>query len=200
MTRSMHRVFPGFLGLICAAALLGASAAHAAPYEVRQGDTLKTVASTFNLSVKQLAAANGLSPAAHLKAGAILEIPGGSTLPRPDITEPGGNLKALTGPASSGYAHIPAATPRPQPEARPLPVNPEFRSAVDAVTPSEQITREPKTYNRAAPGVSAVLHQDAKTEIKGVFSLPGGNAKGASQGGQEAGSSPSAGVLLRRSF
>jgi LysM repeat protein len=45
------------------------------PHVIARGETLTSVAAADGLSVAQLAAANGLSPDAHLIAGATLEIP-----------------------------------------------------------------------------------------------------------------------------
>jgi len=193
----------GLAGLLFVASWPGC--AHAGPHEVRQGETLKSIAASNNISVKDLAQANGLAANSRLKKGQVLQVPDRPALLRPDITVPGENLKALTEPRSQGYSKIepPAQQSPGKPARRGVTIAPEFRPAVEAVTPQSPVAREPKTYDRSAPGVTAVIHQDDKTEIRGVFNLPG-SAPGAShQGGRtdhEAGSSPAAGVLLRRSF
>jgi N-acetylmuramoyl-L-alanine amidase len=59
-----------------AAMLAGPSAASAAfPHVVVRGESLSSVAAADGLTVRELAAANGLSPRAHLFAGSTLLIP-----------------------------------------------------------------------------------------------------------------------------
>ena len=200
-TRLVSRLLtvPGCLLALCV--LLGA--AQAAPYKVRKGDTLATVAAANSISVKDLALANKLPAGARLKPGQVIQVPESPALPRPDITIPGENLKSLTEPeAQGGQGYSKVEPPKPaapgKPAKRGVTLAPEFRPAVDAVTPKSDVQREPKTYDRSAPGVSAVIRQDDKTEIRGVVNLPGGkNQPGRTDHDS---SSPSAGVLLRRSF
>ncbi|WP_243366991.1 LysM peptidoglycan-binding domain-containing protein [Fundidesulfovibrio soli] len=200
-TRLVSRLLTGSGCLLALCIMLGA--AHAGPYEVRKGDTLKSFAAANNISVKDLTQANKLPSGARLKPGQIIQVPDAPALPRPDITIPGENLNSLTGQnAQGGQGYSKIEPPKPaasgKPSKRGVTVAPEFRPAVDAVTPKTDVQKEPKTYDRSAPGVSAVIHQDDKTEIRGVVNLPGGQ-KQPGQPDREA-SSPSAGVLLRRSF
>jgi LysM repeat protein len=55
-------------------ALPSAAAAYT-PHDIAPGESLYSIAAADGLSVGQLAAANGLSPSAHLLAGATLQIP-----------------------------------------------------------------------------------------------------------------------------
>jgi N-acetylmuramoyl-L-alanine amidase len=60
---------------IAAAFALPATASASVTHTVRHGETLTSVAAADGLSIGQLAAANGISPAAQLAAGAELVIP-----------------------------------------------------------------------------------------------------------------------------
>jgi soluble lytic murein transglycosylase-like protein len=60
---------------IAAALAVPATAAASVTHTVRHGETLTSVAAADGLSIGQLAAANGISPAAQLVAGAELLIP-----------------------------------------------------------------------------------------------------------------------------
>jgi LysM repeat protein len=62
--------------LVCVA-LLGA-AGSAGSYKVRRGDTLIGIAGRFDVSVRSLAAANGVSTSHHVIAGRTLTVPGAS--------------------------------------------------------------------------------------------------------------------------
>ncbi|MFP5221639.1 MAG: hypothetical protein ACLGSA_05065 [Acidobacteriota bacterium] len=83
-------------------------------------------------------------------------------------------------------------------------LKPEVRPAVEAVTPQDSIGREPKTFERSSPGLAATLHTGNDTEITGVFNMPGSHGNSLRPYGQPGGPgnapSPSAGVLLKRSF
>lgn len=83
-------------------------------------------------------------------------------------------------------------------------LKPEVRPAVEAVTPQDSIGREPKTFERSSPGLAATLHSGNDTEITGVFNIPGSHGNSLRPYGQPGGlssaPSPSAGVLLKRSF
>lgn len=84
-----------------------------------------------------------------------------------------------------------------------IPLTPEFRPPVDALTPPETVGREPKTYERTAPGLSATIHAGSDTEIQGVFSLPGSTSGSTRPYGQpELGAkpAPSGGVMFKRTF
>ncbi|WP_243361208.1 hypothetical protein [Fundidesulfovibrio terrae] len=80
---------------------------------------------------------------------------------------------------------------------------PEFRPAVDTLTPSDSIAREPKTYDRLTPGISAIIHPGKDTEIQGVFNLPEAKVGSMRPYGQPEGGAKSAasgGVMLKKSF
>lgn len=84
-----------------------------------------------------------------------------------------------------------------------IPLAPEFRPPVDALTPPDTVDREPKTYERTSPGLSATIRAGDGTEIQGVFSLPGSTSGSARPYGQpELGAkpAPSGGVMLKRTF
>ena len=72
----MRRVRPAVTALVCVA-LLGA-AGSAGSYKVRRGDTLIGIAGRLGVSVRSLAAANGLSTSHRVIAGRTLTVPGGS--------------------------------------------------------------------------------------------------------------------------
>jgi N-acetylmuramoyl-L-alanine amidase len=75
-----------------------ASAAPGGGYRVASGDTLSAIAARYGVTVRSLAAANGLNPAGVLPAGATLTIPG-ATLTTPVATPPD-----ATPPAASAGA------------------------------------------------------------------------------------------------
>lgn len=82
-------------------------------------------------------------------------------------------------------------------------LSPEFRPAVDTLTPSDSVAREPKTYDRLTPGVSAIIHPGKDTEIQGVFNLPEPKVGSMRPYGQPEGGAKSAasgGVMLKKSF
>jgi hypothetical protein len=83
-----------------------------------------------------------------------------------------------------------------------LPLTPEFRPAVDALTPNISVDREPKTVERTAPGLSATLRAGSDTEIIGVFNLPSNASSVRPYGQPESGpkAAPSGGVMLKHSF
>ena len=56
-----------------------AAAPSAGPYVVQPGDTLSAIAARAGMGTDELAVANGIDPAAPLLAGAVLQVPGGST-------------------------------------------------------------------------------------------------------------------------
>jgi len=56
-----------------------AAAPGAGSYVVQPGDTLSAIAARAGMGTEELAAANGIDPAAPLLAGAVLQVPGGST-------------------------------------------------------------------------------------------------------------------------
>ena len=56
-----------------------AAAPNAGSYVVQPGDTLSAIAARAGMGTEELAAANGIDPAAPLLAGAVLQVPGGST-------------------------------------------------------------------------------------------------------------------------
>lgn len=73
----MRRARAAVTALVCVA-LLGA-AGSAGSYKVKRGDTLIGIAGRFGVSVRSLAAANGVSTSHHVIAGRTLTVPGGST-------------------------------------------------------------------------------------------------------------------------
>jgi hypothetical protein len=106
---------------------------------------------------------------------------------------PGGSIKEIApGPAKAGSS-----------QSSPSRLSPEFRPAVEALTPSNSIAREPKTYDRLTPGISAVLYPGKDTEIQGVFNLPEQKVGSMRPYGQPEGGAKSAasgGVMLKKSF
>lgn len=86
-------------------------------------------------------------------------------------------------------------------------LQPEVRPPVEAVTPSaspnDPAGRDPKTYDRTSPGLTATLRSGSNTEILGVFSLPGspgGSVRPYGQPDNTGTPAPSGGVMLKRSF
>ena len=79
-------------------------------YKVRNGDTLTGIARSFNLSLKELAAANKISNSNKLKIGQVLTIPGenksASVTPAPAAKTP---TPAVKTPAAAGETSAPAA-------------------------------------------------------------------------------------------
>jgi soluble lytic murein transglycosylase-like protein len=61
------------------------AAAPNAGYVVQPGDTLSAIAARAGTSVDGLAVANGIDPAELLLAGAVLQVPGGSTEAAPSV-------------------------------------------------------------------------------------------------------------------
>lgn len=57
-----------------AAALIAPAVANADSYTVKSGDTLSEIASTYNTTVEQLSALNGISNADFITVGQILEL------------------------------------------------------------------------------------------------------------------------------
>jgi N-acetylmuramoyl-L-alanine amidase len=83
---------------IAAAFVLPATASASVTHTVRHGETLTSVASADGLSIGQLAAANGISPAAELVAGTALVIPAQGA-------------PATAAAPAAGFPSAPAATP-----------------------------------------------------------------------------------------
>jgi LysM repeat protein len=80
-----------------------AAAPSAGSYVVQPGDSLSAIAARAGMSTDELAAANGIDPAAPLLAGAVLQVPGGSTeaAPSEDEAAPSEGTGTQTGQASS---------------------------------------------------------------------------------------------------
>jgi len=81
-------------------------------------------------------------------------------------------------------------------------IRPVMRPAVDIVTPKDAVSRAPKEFDAAAPGLKATLRTNEGIDITGVI-----NAPGSSQGTKslpalerEAPAGTSAGVLLQKTF
>jgi hypothetical protein len=113
--------------------------------------------------------------------------------PQAQSSNPGGSIKEIApGAAKNGSS-----------QSAPSRLSPEFRPAVEALTPSDTIAREPKTYDRLTPGVSAVLYPGKDTQIQGVFNLPEQKVGSMRPYGQPEGGAKSAasgGVMLKKSF
>jgi len=71
-------ILGGKLRIVAAATVLAlAASAHVSGYTVQRGDTLSGIAKRHGVSVKALAAANGITDPDRVYAGARLQIPGG---------------------------------------------------------------------------------------------------------------------------
>src|SRR4051794_13992567 len=81
----------------------GGAPPAAGGYVVRAGDTLSGLAANAGVSLSQIAAANGLDPAAPLLTGTVLKLPSGSPAP-PRATQP-----------APAQRVVPAAAPEPTP-------------------------------------------------------------------------------------
>ena len=75
---------------------------EALSYQVKPGDTLFSIASTFGVKVSSILTANGMTNPDYLKVGQLLSIPGGQP-PSDDL-------------AASPLAQLPAQIPPPAPE------------------------------------------------------------------------------------
>jgi hypothetical protein len=119
------------------------------------------------------------------------------TQPDTSAMAPGNNQPMGNGIKDFG-SKASTETPSKQPG---MFLSPEFRSPVNALTPADPIGREP-TYDRNAPGISAIIHSGKNTEIRGMFSLPGSHSGTARPYGQEPGGkdAPSGGVMLKQTF
>jgi LysM repeat protein len=95
--------------ILTAAAFVGVGgtdiASASVTHTVRHGETLTSVAAADGLSIGQLAAANGISPAAQLVAGTELVIPAqGAPAPAPAAPAAGSSsAPAATAASSGGY-------------------------------------------------------------------------------------------------
>jgi hypothetical protein len=115
-----------------------------------------------------------------------------------NVIEPGNSLPLGNSIKDMG-SRAKAESPSKQPG---MFLSPEFRSPVHALTPADPIGREP-TYDRNAPGVSAIIHSGKNTEIRGLFSLPGtssGTARPYGQPVNAGNDAPSGGVMLKQTF
>lgn len=115
-----------------------------------------------------------------------------------NVIEPGNSL-----PLGNGIKDMGSGAKTESPSKQPaMFLSPEFRSPVNALTPADPIGRDP-SYDRNAPGVSAIIHSGKNTEIHGVFSLPGSHSGTPRPYGQPEGGgkdAPSGGVMLKQTF
>lgn len=195
-----------FLSMILAglASVFCCGPVFAATVLVRPGDTLERLAHTHKVSPVALAQANNLKPAAPLKPGTVLTLPGPAG-EHAGILPPDANAhEIIAGKPVPGVKGLNAA---PQQNAavkgKDALLMPEMRPAVDALTPGSAIAREPKTYDRTAPGITATLHPGSNTEILGVFNLPGSTTTSTRPYGLPENApqnAPSGGVMLKRTF
>jgi LysM repeat protein len=83
-----------------------AASPSAGSYVVQPGDTLSAIAAGVGMSVHELAASNGIDPEAPLLAGAVLQVPGGSTeaATSEDEAEPSEGTGPEAGQAASSGA------------------------------------------------------------------------------------------------
>ncbi len=89
-----------------------ASAPAAGDYLVQPGDTLSGIAAAHGLGVDQLAAANGLDPAALLVSGTTISVPGAGTAATPTPTSVSPDAAA----APADAAPVPADAAQPTAE------------------------------------------------------------------------------------
>jgi LysM repeat protein len=78
-----------------------AAAPSAGSYVVQPGDSLSAIAARAGMSTEELAAANGIDPAAPLLAGAVLQVPGGSSEAAPSAG-PGAPAAEVAGSEPDG--------------------------------------------------------------------------------------------------
>jgi LysM repeat protein len=107
-----------------------AAAGGAGAYVVQPGDTLSAIAARAGIPLDQLAAANGLDPAAPLLAGTVLQLTGAGT--------PGAS-SATAGPSQVSTPATPGAAAASQPvgqAAEGSPVNPPYPTP-QTVSPTE---------------------------------------------------------------
>jgi LysM repeat protein len=104
-----------------------ATAPSAGSYVVQPGDTLSAIAAREGMSINELAVTNGIDPEAPLLAGAILQVPDGSSeaAPSEDEAGPSEGTGAQAGQAASSGSAGESSTGEP-----PYPTE-------ETVTPSE---------------------------------------------------------------
>lgn len=203
----MNKISAIILGVVLAglAAMFCCEPVQAATVLVWPGDTLEWLAHIYMVSPTALARANGLSPYRALEPGMLLTLPGPTGM-RALLLPPQVSAHDLvTGTHLSGVKDIdPTLSRESQTSSKSKAwLMPEMRPAVDALTPGSQFAREPKTYDRTAPGLTATIRPGGNTEIQGVFNLPGSSTVSARPYGiPENGNqtSPSGGVMLKRTF
>jgi N-acetylmuramoyl-L-alanine amidase len=110
-------------GLVGAAPATAAAPAPQGAYTVRPGDTLSGLAASAGVSLKAMAAMNGLDPAGVLLAGTVVKLPAGAPAPA---------RAAQPAPAATV---VPAAAPEPTP-ARVGASTIQSAAAANGVSPS----------------------------------------------------------------
>ena len=178
--------------------------AYAETVTVNRGDTLQTIAKANNVPVKTLAKLNGLAPGSKLTPGATLILPTSPT-DRQALLPPDSSAHDIVSQKpDQGVKEMPAVSkPGNSGNSDPVGLKPELRPAVDTITPSSSVAREPKTFDRGSPGLSATIHTSSNTEILGVFNLPGnptGSVRPYGQPELGAKPAPSGGVMFKRTF
>jgi LysM repeat protein len=106
-----------------------AAASSAGSYVVQPGDSLSAIAARAGMSIDELAAANGIDPAAPLLAGAVLQVPGVSSEAAPSEDEPAPS-------EGSGVQAGPTASSQPVGEAGSSTGEPPYPTE-ETVTPSQ---------------------------------------------------------------
>lgn len=183
------------------ASLLFPHPSFALEHTVRRGETLFSVARTYRLDPAALAKANGLPPDSRLRAGAKLTVPGlKDAMPDPLAD----HRELLKGGSGTGVKAVGRTAPA-EAGARPKGVvlTPNVLPAAESMTPRATVDRDPKTFRRSGAGVRASFLTDPETEIIGIVGTPDGPSGSLRPWGKpetQTGVTPSAGVLLKRSF
>lgn len=200
MARTVHRLCAKLLAAL-AVALLCSPPCQALEHAVRPGETLRGVARAYKVSPALLARANGLKPDAKIRSGAVLTIPSLAAALPPPVAD---HRDLIAGKPVAGVKGLGGKRPG---EARQRPdnvvVTPNTRPAAESVTPNSPVDRDPKTFGRSTAGVRATFQTDPDTEVIGILGAPDGPGAAYRPYGKpepQTGSSPSGGVLLKRSF
>jgi soluble lytic murein transglycosylase-like protein len=111
------------IGLVTAATTASAAPAAQGAYTVRRGDTLSGLAASAGVSLRAMAAMNGLDPAGLLLAGTVIKLPSGAPAP------------ARASQPAPAATVVPSAAPEPTP-ARVGAATIQSAAAADGVPPS----------------------------------------------------------------
>jgi LysM repeat protein len=179
-------------------------------HTVAPGETVASIAQQHKVPIWKLKAVNGLSATAALKPGTVLLLPNPAQKAKNAKAQAQRAMAAPPSPLDlleakskpdmkSGYL---GSSGKAKARVGEVDLRPQMRPAVDMVSPKGSAVGDPEAPVRKSPGIEATLHAKDDLDIVGVINSPYEftyQPKPYAKDGSP-GSSPSAGLMLRKSF